>query len=206
MLLVLLLCGCTQEMANQRRVESQEQTDVFPDGTASRAIPEHTIIASAAAAESVSVGPMQANRRWLASADEDDTGGYLTGKSNGELVNTIPDQVLTRYDYDKLLLRGRERFNISCVPCHDQTGSGNGMVARRGLKFPPSYHTDRLRKEPLGYLFNVATNGRGKMPAYGDYLSNDDRWAIVAYVRTLQFAQYADLKALEQDDLEKLPD
>ena len=202
-LLAVSLSGCGQEMENQRRVESQEQTDAFADGSASRAIPVHAIIASASAAESVSVNQVRANRRWLESADANDTGGYLTGKSEGELVNTIPDQVFLRDDYGKLIQRGRERFAISCVPCHDQTGSGNGMVARRGLKFPPSYHTDRLRRQPLGYIFNVATNGRGQMPAYGDYLSPDDRWAIVAYVRTLQFSQYAPASELTPADFKE---
>ncbi len=201
--LFLVLTSCGQEMENQRRVESQEQTDIFPDDTASRAVPEHAIVASDSAVESVSAGPTHPNRRWLKSADKDDAGGYLTGKNKGQLVNTIPDQVLERYDYETLIFRGRERFNISCVPCHDQTGSGNGMVARRGLKFPPSYHTDRLRNQPLGYIFNVATNGRGQMPAYGDFLSTDDRWAIAAYVRTLQFSQYAPTSELTEADLKQ---
>ncbi len=199
-----LLAGCGQEMQDQRRVESQEATDVFSDGTASRTIPAHTIIASQSASEMVSVGQTQPNRRWLDEANASDEGGYLSGKVAGELVNSIPPPVLERLNYEELLQRGRERFNISCSACHDQTGSGNGMVARRGLKFPPSYHTDRLRAEPLGYIFNVATNGRGQMPAYGDYLSTDDRWAIAAYVRTLQFSQFVDAKKLDETDLKAI--
>ena len=78
------------------------------------------------------------------------------------------------------------------------------MVARRGLKFPPSYHTDRLRGQPLGYIFNVATQGHGRMPAYGDFLSTDDRWAIAAYERTLQFSQFAASDELTGNDLREL--
>jgi mono/diheme cytochrome c family protein len=40
------------------------------------------------------------------------------------------------------------------------------------------------------------------MPAYGDYLSTDDLWAITAYVRTLQFSQYAPASDLTAADLE----
>jgi cytochrome c553 len=202
MIIMICLSGCGQEMENQRRLESQEQTDIFVDGSASQPIPKHAIGASASAVASVSLNQHQANRNWQDSIEADDAGGYLTGKSGGDLVNIVPDQVLLRFDYPKLIQRGRERFQISCVPCHDQTGSGNGMVARRGLKFPPSYHTDRLRHQPLGYIFNVATNGRGQMPAYGDYLSTDDLWAITAYVRTLQFSQYAPASDLTAADLE----
>lgn len=201
---LLLLAGCAQEMDDQRRLESQEQTDLFANSSASQPIPDHTITASPTASKSISAGPTEPHPRWLEAADVNDAGGYLTGKSAGRLVDAVPDQVLTRYDYATLLQRGRERFNISCAPCHDRTGSGNGMVARRGLKFPPSYHTEHLRSRPLGYFFNVATNGQGQMPAYGDYLSTDDRWAIVAYVRTLQFSQYAPVSELDESELKNI--
>ena len=70
------------------------------------------------------------------------------------------------------------------------------MVVQRGFKAPPSYHTDRLRAMPVGYLFDVATNGFGAMPAYADQVPPADRWAIVAYVRVLQYSQYAPLADL----------
>ena len=136
---------------------------------------------------------MQDDAAWLTLAARNDEGGYLSGKADGQLVDTVPPQALVDIGYERLIRRGQERFDVSCVPCHDLTGSGNGMVPRRGFPQPPSYHTDRLRGMPLGYFYNVITNGRGQMPAYGDFLSTDDRWAIAAYVRTLQFSQDADL-------------
>ncbi|MEO8270696.1 MAG: cytochrome c [Aureliella sp.] len=200
----LAFIGCTQEMMNQRRIESQEATVDFDDGAASRPLPEHTVSASPSSRANISVHQRQPSRQWLDQKDDADDEGYLSGRNNGKLVNAIPTRVLKSLGYRQLLDRGRDRFNISCVPCHDLTGSGNGMVARRGLKFPPSYHTDRLRSQPLGYIFNVATQGHGQMPSYGDYLSTDDRWAITAYVRTLQLSQYAAISELTVDDLEEL--
>lgn len=200
----LVSTGCTQEMMNQRRVESQEATVAFTDGVASRPLPEHTVSASPAARANIALNQSQPSRQWLDQKDETDEEGYLSGRVDGELVNAVPSRVLKIVGYRQLIERGRDRFNISCVPCHDLTGSGNGMVARRGLKFPPSYHTDRLRSQPLGYIFNVATQGRGQMPAYGDYLSTDDRWAIAAYVRTLQLSQYVAVSELTAEDMRKL--
>ncbi len=200
----LMLTGCTQEMMNQRRVESQEATVVFTDSAASRPLPEHTVRASASARANIAVNQRQPSRQWLDQKNEADDEGYLSGRIDGKLVNAIPPRVLKNLDYRQLIDRGRDRFNISCVPCHDLTGSGNGMVPRRGFKFPPSYHTDRLRSQPLGYFFSVATQGHGQMPAYGDYLSTDDRWAIAAYVRTLQLSQYIAVSELEADDLKEL--
>src|SRR5919198_1481640 len=87
--------------------------------------------------------------------------------------------------------RERERDNIYCSPCHDRPGGGNGMVVQRGYKQPPSYHIDRLRNADVGYFFDVITNGFGAMPDYRAQIAPRDRWAIVAYIRALQYSQHA---------------
>jgi hypothetical protein len=70
-------------------------------------------------------------------------------------------------------------------------GDGEGMIVQRGMKQPPSYHIDRLREAPVGYFFNVITNGFGAMFDYADRISVQDRWAIIAYIRALQLSQNA---------------
>ena len=85
--------------------------------------------------------------------------------------------------------RGEERFNIFCAVCHGRLGDGGGMIPKRGFRQPPTYHQDRLRRAPVGYLFDVATNGFGAMPDYAAQISVDDRWKIVAYIRVLQLSQ-----------------
>jgi mono/diheme cytochrome c family protein len=92
---------------------------------------------------------------------------------------------------EEVLARGHERFNIYCAPCHSRLGDGNGMVPQRGFKHPPTYHQDRLRKAPLGYFFDVMTNGFGVMPDYTTQIAPRDRWCIVAYIRALQLSQNA---------------
>src|SRR5262249_47679617 len=84
-----------------------------------------------------------------------------------------------------------ERFNIYCAPCHSRLGDGNGMIPQRGLKHPPSFHDERLRKAPLGYFFDVMTNGFGAMQDYSAQISPEDRWKIIAYIRALQLSQRA---------------
>ena len=87
--------------------------------------------------------------------------------------------------------RGEERFNIYCAPCHSRTGDGNGMVVQRGFRQAASYHVDRLREMPVGYFFDVITNGFGVMPDYRAQIAVEDRWRIVAYVRALQLSHDA---------------
>ena len=65
------------------------------------------------------------------------------------------------------------------------------MIVQRGFKHPPSYHIDRLRKAPIGYFFDVMTNGYGAMPDYSQQVQPADRWAIAAYIRALQLSQHA---------------
>ena len=85
--------------------------------------------------------------------------------------------------------RGEERFNIYCSVCHGRLGDGQGMIAKRGYKQPPTYHQDRLRQAPVGYIFDVISNGFGAMPDYAAQIPVDDRWKIIAYVRALQLSQ-----------------
>ncbi len=101
---------------------------------------------------------------------------------------------------DKAVIeRGQNRFNIYCMPCHDQLGTGNGMIVRRGYRHPPSYHIDRLRQVQNGYIFNVITDGFGAMPDYATQIPARDRWAIVAYVRALQLSQNASVNDVPAD-------
>jgi cbb3-type cytochrome c oxidase subunit III len=103
-----------------------------------------------------------------------------------------------------LLERGEERFKIFCSPCHGLQGDGNGMVAMRGMKHPPSFHGDRLRGVPNGYVYDVITNGFGQMLGYSAQVPPRDRWAIIAYIRTLQFSRNARAQDLPVELREKL--
>lgn len=117
-----------------------------------------------------------------------------TGKSGGRYAETFPAPV-TR----ELLLRGQERFDIFCSPCHGRLGDGLGLVVRRGLVGPASFHIDRLRSAPPGYFFEVITQGYRRMQDYAAQIPVGDRWAIVAYVRALQLSENARLDDVPAD-------
>ncbi len=106
----------------------------------------------------------------------------------------------------EILDRGESRFNISCLPCHGRLGDGNGMVAMRGFRHPPTYHQDRLRNAPTSHFYDVMTNGFGAMPSYAEVVTPEDRWKIIAYIRALQASQNAKVSELTEADKKGLED
>ncbi|MGD8896472.1 MAG: cytochrome c [Acidobacteriota bacterium] len=163
-LLAVAGLGCRQDMHDQPKYKPYRQSEFFTDGRAMRPF----------VAGTVAQGTLR-----------DDT-ALFAGKSGGDFVTEIPLAVTA-----DLLERGRSEFRVFCSPCHGRTGMGDGMIVRRGFKRPTSYHVDRLRQTPVGYFFDVITNGYGAMSDYAAQVPVEDRWAIVAYVRTLQLSQYA---------------
>jgi len=164
--LVLVLAGCRQDMHDQPKYQPFERNPFFADQRASRPLVPGVVA-----------------RGHL----NDDT-AFFTGAAEGAPVATNPLPVSREN-----LLRGQERFNIYCSPCHDRVGSGEGMIVQRGYKQPPSFHIDRLRSAPDGYFFQVMTNGFATMPSYAAQVAAHDRWAIVGYIRALQLSQHAAL-------------
>ena len=115
---------------------------------------------------------------------------FLSGKHGNTYGNELPggtDQKAVA----AILARGQERYNIYCTPCHSQLGDGNGMIVQRGYKRPPSFHVQRLKNAPLGWFYDVISNGFGGMPDYAAQVKPADRWAIAAYIRALQLSQHA---------------
>jgi cytochrome c553 len=165
-LLALVLAACRQDMHDQPRFEPFEASSLFADGRASRPRVPGTVA--------------RGEREYDAHLSE--------GRVDGDFAKTFPMEV-TR----ATLLRGRERYDVFCAACHDRVGTGQSLVVARGLKQPPSFHIERLRKAQPGYLFDVITRGFGSMVDLSDRIPPADRWAIVAYVRALQRSQNATL-------------
>ena len=178
--LLLQLAACErmmQDMYDQPRGKAYRSSELFPDGAASRTPPKGTVVYARGARPGSSSGRLGAEEAQRRVRDE-----------------TAPTQPYPLNE--TLLLRGRERFNIYCLPCHSPIGDGDGRVVQRGFPAPPSYHSDRLRNVPDRYLFDVMTEGYGVMAPYADRITPADRWAIVAYVRALQLSQHAELDRL----------
>jgi len=175
----LALASCEREMHDmyrQPRFDTNEPSTLFADGRATRPPPPRSVAVASGTLAMTSSGRRGERQQEARVA-------ALSASSPG--TPTMAQ-----------LARGRERFEIVCVPCHSPVGDGDGTVVRRGFPRPPSYHQERLRAAPDRYLFDVITNGHGVMYSYADRVAPEDRWAIVAYIRALQLSQHAELARL----------
>lgn len=160
-----------RNMYDQPKYSMQQESGFFPDHRNMRPPPEGVVSREEEWDESIATGRL------------DDGSGYIL---------TIPEGVVEQAGgMDALVKRGQDRFGIYCTPCHDRTGSGNGMAVKHGMMQPPSFHQDRLRHAPDGQIFATISNGVRNMPAYGPQIPVRDRWAVVSYVRALQISQAA---------------
>ena len=125
---------------------------------------------------------------------KEDSRFYTGTEASGAFVEKAPIPVTA-----ELLVRGQERFNIYCAVCHDQTGSGKGLVISRGFVPPPDLADARIVAMKDGELFGIISHVVRSMPAYAKQVREEDRWAIVVYVRALQKARNATLEDVPVD-------
>jgi len=193
------LIGCHPDMWNQPRFTALQKNDFFADGAADRLPVENTV-------------PYAGIRRpWTAPLYAELTGSPVAPDSLADVFWTGKEGEGFKADNyfavnQALLERGRERYNAICSHCHGEGGYGNGLIVQRGFPVPVSYHTDRLREVEDGYFVDVINNGFGRMYSYRARVSAEDRWAIAAYIRALQYSQNVPLTELtdaDRDGIEK---
>ena len=217
---VLLVCvailanACRQDMHDQpkyRPLRPVEQVGTINDGRSARPAIEGTV-ARGELKDDVEfytgkLAGSNQNTAKTSAGSASQSADQTTASGTPELqgfVTEFPFQI-TAADLD----RGQERFNIYCSVCHGPLGDGGGMIPKRGFRKPPSYHDERLRKAPVGYFFDVMTNGFGNMPDYSAQVEPIDRWRIIAYIRALQLSQsatVADVPPDKRGELNKKPE
>lgn len=186
-LLLTLLAGvpaCQQQMGTTPAYKPLTKSDFFADGRASRP---------------VLTGTVARGQLWTDSA-------LFEGRNEqGALVEEFPFEITT-----SVLERGKQRYDIFCSVCHGLTGHGDGRIVKRGFTVPPNYMTDlsrgyqlkgiekKLTDVPVGYIYEVITKGYGAMPDHASQIPVRDRWAIVGYVKALQFSQLPELRTRMQ--------
>lgn len=108
-----------------------------------------------------------------------------------------PTELLTRKDYEAItqnpvsitthaIESGQDLFNTFCFPCHGKQGRGDGPVIKKGF-YPVDLTSPGVKARTDGYIYSyIRYGGLVMMPTYREFISLDEAWEIVAYVRKLQ--------------------
>ena len=75
-------------------------------------------------------------------------------------------------------------YKTKCAACHGVVGDAS-TPAGKALKVP-SFTSEEALKETHANLLAIAKNGKGKMPAWHDKLSEDQLKDLIAFIRTMQ--------------------
>lgn len=173
-LFVATLFGCRGGLSEKAPIHLNPNLDFqakFKAQTYSKTPPAGTVVWDS----------VQPNKHGRDAYLKEDDAFYRGKTASGEYVSVIPVPVTK-----ELMARGQERFNIYCSMCHDRAGTGQGPVIKRGFVPPPNFSDERILAYKDGQLFDVITHGIRNMPSYKLQIPEEDRWAIVAYVRALQ--------------------
>src|ERR1035438_5905219 len=103
---------------------------------------------------------------WAAPKDADNVKNPLAGNSG-------------------VLADAKTLYASYCSPCHGDKGRGDGPAAP-GLNPKPADHTSAaVQSETDGSLFWKLSEGRSPMPGYKKILTDQQRWELINYIRTL---------------------
>ena len=81
--------------------------------------------------------------------------------------------------------RGRGLYAKHCASCHGPSGRGDGQAGRDLDPQPSDLRDPDVADSSPTKLFRQITRGRRPMPAFGRLMNEDERWAVVAFVKSM---------------------
>jgi hypothetical protein len=175
------------DMKDQAKLKSQRPSSFFEDGRGMRKPVAGTVPMGFAVPNNPASAGFEAQ-------DYEFTHGpgyYFTGRNGDYYGDGFP----TELKVDAALVkRGQDRYNIYCAICHGASGDGKGVFTKYSPVIPAAFTSpgfddpSNALYRPDGKIYDTINNGYNQMGSYGANIAVKDRWAIVAYIRTLQFA------------------
>ena len=105
----------------------------------------------------------------------------------GDTAEVFPNMKNPIKDKAASASRGEILFVNNCAKCHGLSGNGYGTVAHGFTTWPRQlWAWNNTGPETDGYLFWFITNGRSDMPPWGLVLSENNRWDLINYIKTIK--------------------
>ncbi len=92
---------------------------------------------------------------------------------------------------ETVLRHGRSLFNDHCSVCHGILGDGRPTLTAAYGAQPANLQAKNIADLTDGEMYYVVMKGRNAMPSYAADMDQDERWAVLHYVRALERAQNA---------------
>lgn len=80
---------------------------------------------------------------------------------------------------------GKKIYERQCFTCHGAKGSGDGPAAARLERRPGNLSDPKLWEQTDGALFWKVNEGHRPMPTFKNVMSDEERWPVINYIRTL---------------------
>ena len=96
-----------------------------------------------------------------------------------ELKNPVAGQ-------EEAIKRGKKLFATMCAICHGEKGKGDGVAGAALNPKPTNLITAAFHAQSDGAIYWKITEGRAPMASYKATLSEEKRWQLVSYLRTLK--------------------
>ncbi|MGD9080058.1 MAG: c-type cytochrome [Desulfobacterales bacterium] len=86
-----------------------------------------------------------------------------------------------------VIARGKAVYLIYCAQCHGHNFDGNGTVGQSFAPLPTDLRSAKVQDSPAGVLFRNVSYGvpNGRQPPLHATITVDDRWRVVAFVKSL---------------------
>ncbi len=181
------------DMDQQAKIKYQAASDFFSDGRGARLRVKNTVPMGF----DIPTKPAADGAKPARVAFSNGLSYYDTGKMGDFYGDGLPTEITgdAAVFNDLFIKRGEQRYGIHCAICHGASGNGKGVTSKYGIltafNFQQPGNTDPANAAAFradGAIFDVITNGKGLMGGYGGNITLRDRWAIVAYIRSLQLA------------------
>ena len=104
---------------------------------------------------------------------------WLAPESAKEISNPIESNKSS-------IKKGAAIFKTRCTVCHGNEGHGDGPGGKALNPKPADFSKDKVQNQTDGEIFWKITNGKGAMIKWESILSEEERWQLVNYVRSLK--------------------
>ena len=109
-------------------------------------------------------------------------------QNNPEWV--VPDEakeILNPLEVSKEVIKGgKKNYDLLCAICHGPKGKGDGIAGMALKPKPSNFQVESFQNQTDGAIYWKITNGRPPMAPYQHSLTDEQRWELVNYLRTLK--------------------